>query len=105
MPQKSKLKLLLNAINLPRKICFHIFGKNHCSTHRIAVGVFIGFFGVILAHEGPGLIVLPCAALRGLFTLICDFSGYALHGLGLVPLIDSFAELGEESIKDTMNEL
>ncbi len=73
-------------VNVIRPICRSMFGKNHSAMHRICVGLVVAATGVVLAkwlgHSHNEYV-----------SHFGDFGGYALHGLGLTPLVEKISEV------------
>jgi len=73
---------LVRSINVTRVVCNHLVGKEHSKRHRMIVGVVLMVVGVAVAkHAGHSDVFLVAFGGDGL--------GYALHGLGLTPFVES----------------
>ena len=76
------LRKFLKHINVPARVCHHIYGKNHTDHHKICVGVIVGLIGVLLAKVHTEIYFIHLA---------CDYVGYLLHGIGAVPIVEALA--------------
>lgn len=83
------MKYFLNALNFPKKICIMLFGEDEKKWHRIIVGIIFMAIGVSIAK-------LTATCGNNFVEFFGDMVGYAIHGSGLVPLIDLASELAEE---------
>lgn len=66
-------------MNLPKHLSNHLIGKHHSSGHRMGFGFVIMVLGVTMTkiiHQPFYLYVL------------LDIFGYALHGIGLIPVVE-----------------
>lgn len=82
---RSNIHTLVVRINIFHPVCRSIFGRNHNATHRICCGLVVAAIGVVIAKwmgHSPNEYVSHAG----------DFGGYALHGLGLTPLIEKISE-------------
>jgi hypothetical protein len=85
----NQLVAALTKVNLPRYICEHLFGHNHCHKKRISVGVVVMIIGVGVSKAFPAIAILHYT---------CDLLGYIIHGMVAVPVIEYLAE------KETAND-
>lgn len=88
----KKLKMLLEWLqrnaNLPKIICNHLLGNQHCHRHRMVVGVLVMLTGVFIAtatHESQYQTVQYAG----------DTMGYLIHGMGCIPFIDFLTSIKE----------
>ena len=88
---KYNLLCLVRRVNITRKRCNHLVGKEHSSFHRIAVGVVFMTLGVGIAksfaHNQYEVV-----------EYLADITGYGLHGLGLTPIVERLLEISEEVV-------
>jgi len=59
----------------------HLVGDNHTVHHKICTGLIIGFMGVLLSKTGDGA-----------WHVVCDWAGYGLHGVGMLPFVEPVAK-------------
>lgn len=85
---RLKVLDLLKKINIVKKVCTHLIGKEHTDYHRYFVGLMFMFVGVALAKFTHDL-TLPVH-------FACDTAGYFLHGLGAVPFIETVLSQQDE---------
>lgn len=82
------MKKLLHRLNLPRYICNILVDKKHCLCHRYFVGILVMMCGVVIAktigHHPTHYIAL-----------VGDTLGYGLHGIGLIPFVETLLEGAE----------
>jgi len=79
---KKFLTAIANALNLPKHVSNHLFGKDHSKRHRVIVGLTIAALGVALSHVHAESTIVGFMA---------EFVGFSLHGVGLTPIIESVA--------------
>lgn len=77
--------------NLPKVISSHLFGENHSPAHRKGTGVVLMIIGVAISKQP----FIEAHIIHGLADLI----GYAIHGLGLTPFIESTEKISEKKVK------
>lgn len=70
-----------DVINLPRRICLAMIGKNHHVHHRMLVGAGIMVTGMFIAQASHFFSFV-------LLKVTCDLVGYSFHGIGSVPLLE-----------------
>lgn len=76
---------LFNVLNLPKHICDHLLNdKNHTHAHRMCVGAVVAACGVAISKLFADITALH---------FVCDLTGYAIHGMGLVPFIEVITKL------------
>lgn len=85
---KVFLSYCVTKCNLPRIISYHLFGKNHTSTHRKGTGVLLMIIGVAISKQP----FFEAYIIHG----IADLVGYAIHGLGLTPFVESTEKIQKE---------
>ena len=82
MGAKEIVVVVVYRMNVARPICNHLVGKEHTFAHRLITGVLIMAVGIFIAqyygHHHNELIAA-----------IGDGVGYALHGLGLTPIVEA----------------
>jgi hypothetical protein len=76
---KNKLFYVLMLINVPQRVCDHLVGENHTTSHRVFVGVIVMFVGVIFSKIHTEIYVI---------NIVVDSTGYLLHGIGAVPIVE-----------------
>lgn len=79
---------LYEFLNVSKHVCAHLLGNKQKPRHRITVGVFIMFIGVCIAKTTTEYFAVH---------LLCDMTGYFLHGIGAIPLLEKLAELSNET--------
>lgn len=77
---KRIIECISNYGNIPKHISNHLCGENHSIAHRRTVGVFVILLGVVVAKCGGEFFIVH---------IVFDAFGYALHGIGLIPFIES----------------
>lgn len=60
-------------------VCNHLFDERHTYEHRMIIGMFLMPTGVLISKLFASMYVLH---------FICDMVGYAIHGIGVVPIVD-----------------
>ncbi len=83
---KIQARKLARAVNLPLLVGDHILGENHHPFHRISIGVIIMIIGVSIAKIHSPITIV---------TILIDGTGYTLHGIGAIPIIESFMKIKE----------
>jgi hypothetical protein len=76
----------LDLINVPKKICNHIVGKDHTLIHRITVGTLVMGVGVLVAKIETDIMIIH---------VFFDGLGYLLHGIGAIPIVEQIAQTSE----------
>lgn len=71
--------------NVPRIICIHLLGHHHDKRHRMIAGFCVMIVGV-------GCAKLAVFTSYEIAKYLLDLFGYAIHGLGLTPFIESLLE-------------
>lgn len=79
---KKLIQQGIRLINVPHVICDHIFNGKHTKTHRFFVGGIVAFSGLLISKVHVELTAIHYAL---------EYVGYAIHGLGLVPVVEHFA--------------
>jgi hypothetical protein len=82
---RKRVKLIVGAADLPKKICHHMVGEDHTPIHRMSVGAVIMVIGVSIAK-------VDASGMYHVFHYAFDVVGYVLHGLGTVPFINSLIQ-------------
>lgn len=82
-PKRINKKAILEKLNVPRIICFHLLGENHSEYHRMSVGVIIMASGVLMAEFNSGIIIIH---------FIGNMFGYLLHGIGSIPFVEELSK-------------
>jgi hypothetical protein len=85
LTKKSGLQVVIVKVNIIRPIASCVFGKNHNTAHRLLAGTVVMAAGVMIAKyvgHSPNEIIAHLG----------DGVGYGLHGIGLIPFIESIAE-------------
>lgn len=72
----------LDNLNLPRMICVHLIGEQHTHVHHMIVGFVIMVFGITVVK-------LSLLADWSFIHVAGDLSGYAIHGIGLTPFVET----------------
>ena len=80
----SNVVKALQKINVIKRVLDYVLGHDHHVAVRITVGIIFMVLGVIIAKWTN---LLPHIALN----VGGDVLGYALHGIGLVPIIEAAA--------------
>lgn len=81
-------KRILNACNVPKKLCKSLLGEKEKPIHRMIIGLLFMAIGVSIAKF--------CADSGNTFVgFFGDIIGYGIHGTGLVPFIDVLTEIAE----------
>ncbi len=70
------------SLDISKPICNHLIGEHHSQTHRKATGVIIMVFGVGITKF---LLIFDPMIIH----FIGDIVGYAFHGIGLLPFVNS----------------
>ena len=78
--------------SIPYNVFSHLVSNKHNKIHRFIYGATVSILGVILARSGG-----HCK--YEILEVIFDWSGYCLHGIGFIPLIDHFTEKIREGIE------
>lgn len=73
------------ALNVPRIICVRLLGHQHGKRHRMIAGFCVMIVGV-------GCAKLAVFTTYEIAKYMLDLFGYAIHGLGLTPFIESLLE-------------
>lgn len=72
---------MMRTVNVSKVIADHVVGKKHSMKHRKRIGVSVMVIGVSIAHfAANGNIVT---------SIVGDLIGYAIHGIGLIPFVES----------------
>lgn len=79
------IRRILHAGNVPRIICIHLLGHHHDKRHRMIAGFCVMVVGV-------GCAKLAVFTTYEFVKYMLDLFGYAIHGLGLTPFIESLLE-------------
>lgn len=87
------MKRIVIVFYLPKVICNHVLGENHSFEHRCFVGLIVALFGVIIAITAGEF---HSKAIH----VVGDFTGYALHAIGLFPFIEGIAKASNKDKKD-----
>lgn len=74
----------IQALNLPRIVCNHLIGEEHHVTHRMLVGLVIGFIGVEVARM---------SSTYHLFSIVFEGGGYVIHAIGTIPFVEWILKL------------
>jgi hypothetical protein len=77
----EKLSIVIETLNVPKKICDHLLGEEHPQEHRMVVGVFVMTTGVLVANSAHYLDIV-------IWHIFVDVIGYAIHALGFTPYIE-----------------
>lgn len=82
---KKVISYTYSNLNIPRKICNHIIGKEHKEHHRITVGLVVMIVGVVIAK----------APISGVFVVhvILETGGFLLHCIGAIPIVQRIEKL------------
>lgn len=80
-------KALFTNLNVSKTICNHLIEEKHSHCHRMVVGAIIMVIGVSISKIAVSITVLH---------FFLDGVGYAIHGIGLIPFIDTLSKRGEE---------
>lgn len=78
----KRIICIISKVNLPRIICTHLVGTCHTKRHRKITGLILMSAGVTIAHM-TGQLGVKFVQFLG------DGIGYGIHGIGLIPFIDS----------------
>ena len=70
------------SLDISKPICNHLIGEHHSQIHRKATGVIIMVFGVGITKF---LLIFDPMIIH----FIGDIVGYAFHGIGLLPFVNS----------------
>ncbi len=68
--------------DLSKTVCSHLVGEKHNHIHKKIVGFVICFIGVTIAH----FFAFIDAEIIKYFL---DLTGYGVHGIGLIPYVES----------------
>jgi hypothetical protein len=63
-----------------KTVADHLISKNHTHGHRIIVGLGVMVVGVIISKSG--------ASGTAIVHIMTDGVGYAIHGMGAMPLLE-----------------
>jgi hypothetical protein len=85
LPVRRIVIRVLHVGNVPRIICSHLLGHHHDKRHRMIAGFCVMVVGV-------GCAKLAVFTSYELAKYLLDLFGYAIHGLGLTPFIESLLE-------------
>ena len=77
----KQVRKIIRILNLPRVLCQRLLGEEHPLSYRFAAGFSVMAVGVAIAKVGGGI------HAYGLH-YAADLIGYAVHGLGAVPMIE-----------------
>lgn len=83
----SKLHFHIKRVNPTHAICNSLVGEHHSFRHRAVVGICIMVVGVMVAKYF-GHSEIQAVAVCG------DCVGYGLHGIGLIPFVETLVALG-----------
>lgn len=72
----------MRCYNLPKAICRHLVGDDHSTHHHMIVGCVVMALGVAVAKS------VEYTTFPGSH-FVLDMVGYAIHGLGLTPFVES----------------
>ena len=84
-PCKKHVALVLN---LPRHIATHLFGCNHKSEHRMAVGIMFIALGTAITR---------CFEANVFAHTIMESAGFFVHGIGTVPIVEHLTNLANKT--------
>lgn len=82
--KKNKVPAILE---LPKRICIHLIGKDHKTGHQVLVGAIFMIVGVVITKWATIYFsseIIKCAG---------DIVGYSIHGIGLTPIIEIITKL------------
>lgn len=78
------LHVVVVRVNVVRPLASLVFGKNHSVGHRMLAGTLVMAIGVMIAkYVGH--------SANEIIAHLGDGIGYGLHGIGLIPFIESMA--------------
>lgn len=90
MSVRKPRKRVLEYLNFSKHAANHLIGQHHTIAHRMVFGVVIMVGGVLVSK----------AILAPLWIhIICDVSGYGLHGIGLIPFIEHIMDKHRKNIE------
>lgn len=76
------MRKLFISLDISKPICNHLVGEHHSQSHRKITGIVIMVFGV-------GITKILLIFDYGIVHFIGDIVGYAFHGIGLLPFVNS----------------
>ena len=76
----------LKEINISKNICNHFLGENHTASHRMFCGFGVMIVGVLVSHISSESSII-------FIKIMGDLSGYAIHGLGVLPYAEYLTSL------------
>lgn len=79
------MKKIILVIYLPKTLCNWLFGESHPFLHRLFVGFIIAILGVWIARLSEHI-------ENGFLSFSGDLGGYALHGIGITPIIERMSK-------------
>ena len=79
-----KFVKFLRSVCLIRAVCNHLIGEEHAFIHRAIVGGVVMVGGVLVAESGAH-------TEYEIVRVMSDTFGFALHGIGLVPIVEKMA--------------
>lgn len=81
----AKIHSVAVRMNVARPVCHALLGHHAKPSHRMAVGVVVMSFGVVIAKAAHGV-------HYEILSMMVDGCGYAIHALGTTPFIEWLAE-------------
>lgn len=93
--RKSKRLATLEKLNVTKKICNHVIGKEHGQHHRVTAGIVLMVFGVFVAQ-------LPVGHLLG--HVLFETIGFLFHCVGAIPLVQIAEKIAEKHIETDAND-
>lgn len=86
---KNFLNYAYKNLNVPKKICTHMFGRHHNPKHRITVGAGIMILGVCISHSSEIFFI----------KVVYETVGFLLHCIGGIPIVEAIQRYGESDGK------
>ncbi len=80
------MKNNLKNLNISKNICNHFLGENHTASHRMFCGFGVMIVGVLVSHVSSESSII-------IIKILGDLSGYAIHGLGVLPYAEYLTTL------------
>lgn len=75
-------------LDVSKPICNHLIGECHSQSHRKITGIAIMIFGVGITKV---LLIFDPIIIH----FIGDIVGYAFHGIGLLPFVNSLEKVNQ----------
>ena len=88
--EKSKIKPMAVAVNLPYIVCVHIMGEKHSQSHRMLAGLCFMIVGVCIGE---------CFAEIFIIGIFCKAWGGIIHAAGTLPFIEKVSSKITQEIK------